>query len=608
MAARAVAGFDAARIRLAGGYDRLEPPALDEEAGARLFAPVSPLARLLARNTAAPADARRVLEGRLRLFMRTVDWRDPGFSWHRDAFFSQRLFAARPYPLLQTEPPSGRDPSAAWELSRLQFVPTLVAADRAGHPACLEGYLRLVDSWIEANPRDIGVNWIDGMDVALRGINLALGLLYFGPRLESRREIYARVLWAHVLYVLENDIRRERRPRNNHFLTSLAGLYAMACAFRGEQAEEMRRLAAARLAGEILYQFRADGGTFEGSTHYHQVSLEGALTAWLFLAAQPGDRHAGASFSARSDAIDRVRRALDFVADALSVFGVSPQFGDSTCTRIFFYRDYFGWHPLDQAYLLEMGAEALPGGYAPPAGADRRLYADTGCGFFRNDRYGLCLDAMPCGTVADDGQGHHHCDKGSLVLQIDGAPLFVDNGTYCYGSDPMARLAFKSAAAHNVPVLDDQEPLDVRPEHLFGSLTPLAAAIRSFEEAGHPAFEMSHNGYARFPGLGRVSRTVRCLPDRIEIVEGFEGAGQHHLDIRWHLHPDASAAEAPDGFHLRTARGGAARLAPPAPLSARLESSAWSEAYGEKRPSRMLRFTGRLALPATLRYAIVLES
>jgi hypothetical protein len=538
--------------------------------------------------------------------MHTVDWRASGFSWQRDAFFSQRPFAPRPYPLLQTEASSGRDASAAWELSRLQFVPTLVAADRAGHPGCLEGYRALVDSWIAANPRDIGVNWMDGMDVALRGIDLALGLLHFGPRLGQSRDLHARVLWAHVLYVLENDIRRGRRPRNNHFLTSLAGLFAMASAFRGEEPERVRRLAAERLTGEILYQFRRDGGTFEGSTHYHQVSLEGALTAWLFLAARPQDRRTDFPFVARPEAIERLRRALDFVADALGAFGTSPQFGDSTCTRILFYRDYFAWRPLDQAYLLEMGAEALPGGYAPPADAGCRLYADTGCAYHRNARYGVCCAAMPCGTVADDGQGHHHCDKGSVVLQIGGAPLFVDAGTYCYASDPASRLAFKSAAAHNVPVLDGLEPLDVRAEHLFGSLTPLRATIRSFADAGHQAFEMSHDGYGRFPGLGRVSRTVRCLPDRIAIVEEIDGSADHRVDIRWHLHPEASASEAAGGFAVRTAAGGRAVLSVPAPLHGRLEPSDYSEAYGEKRPSLAVRFTGTIRLPATLRYAIVL--
>jgi hypothetical protein len=118
---------------------------------------------------------------------------------------------------------------------------------------------------------------------------------------------------------------------------------------------------------------------------------------------------------------------------------------------------------------------------------------------------------------------------------------------------------------------------------------------------------MTHDGYARFPGLGRVSRTVRCLPDRIEILETLEGTGEHRLDLRWHLHPDATVDEAPGGFRLGTPRGRAARLAPPPPLAARIEASSYSEAYGERRPSRALRFSGTVSLPARLRYAIALD-
>src|SRR5262249_14895935 len=156
-----------------------------------------------------------------RVFSRLVDWTAADFSWHRDVFFSGIVFPALPWPLMNTV--RGADVSAVWELSRLQFVPTLCAADLSAGTDHLETFRRLVDSWIDGNPRSLGPNWMNGMDVGLRGINLALGLAFYADRLPERRDLYARVLWAHVLYIVRNDIERGHRPRNNHYLTALAG-------------------------------------------------------------------------------------------------------------------------------------------------------------------------------------------------------------------------------------------------------------------------------------------------------------------------------------------------------------------------------------------------
>ncbi|HEV8119891.1 MAG TPA: alginate lyase family protein [Candidatus Polarisedimenticolia bacterium] len=542
------------------------------------------------------------------MFSRLVDWTSADFSWHRDVCFSNALFPALPYPLMNSTVGGGRDVSAVWEMSRLQFVPTLLAANGTGEPDTLDPFRRLVDSWIAANPRGIGPNWMNGMDVGLRGINLALGLAFYSDVLADRRDLYARVLWAHILYIVQNDIRRGHRPRNNHFLTSLAGLIVMVGLFEGAEAERILGMANRALVGEVLFQFRPDGGSFESSTHYHMVSLEGALTALLFLRAWRAAGRNAESAAWSPEALDRLRRALDLAADSVTACAASPQFGDSTFTRIFLYRDYFSWRPIDPTYLWDLADAALQGGYHPPTEIRRACYDDSGYGFFAGSRYGVGLNSNAIGSGRDPGQGHHHCDKGSLVMQIGGQPLLADSGTFCYTSDIAARFAFKRSSAHNVVIVDGEEQLEVRPEHVFGALRSASARIRHGLADGVATFVMEHDGYTRLPGLGQVVRTVRCHPDRVVIEDRIDGTGLHGVETLWHLHPDVEVREEPGGFRLRLSNGGGCRLVPPPGMQAFLEPASYSEAYGERRPSRRIRFAGRGPLPFETRCVFEVES
>ncbi len=44
-------------------------------------------------------------------------------------------------------------------------------------------------------------------------------------------------------------------------------------------------------------------------------------------------------------------------------------------------------------------------------------------------------------------------------MEIDGAPVFIDSGTYLYTRDVASRLHFKGARAHNTLLIDDREPM-----------------------------------------------------------------------------------------------------------------------------------------------------
>ena len=90
-----------------------------------------------------------------------------------------------------------------------------------------------LESWIAANPVELGVNWTTTMDVAIRAANwvaaLALcaeeaaGEPWFEPVLESLL-LHGRFIRSHLEW---------SEARGNHYLSDVVGLLAVAALFSG---------------------------------------------------------------------------------------------------------------------------------------------------------------------------------------------------------------------------------------------------------------------------------------------------------------------------------------------------------------------------------------
>jgi hypothetical protein len=497
------------------------------------------------------------------------------------------------------KPDRGDDIIVPWELSRLQFVPTLIQSHRLGRDERTRRLFEAtVDDWIARNPYRFGVNWMTGMDVALRAISLSLGLSYFG---HLRTERYRKVLWAHAEYLLEEDLKHPPVMRNNHYMISVVGSIMLGALFAGPQAEELFETAVGRLDSEILRQFHEDGGDFESAVHYHELTLEAVLVALCFLKAV---EDAGRLGPARTGWISsEAQKAITLVVDYTNAFGGSPQFGDSSDSRVLVHRDYFDCSPLDHSFIADMAEAALPkkGRERLPGGS---LYPRSGYGFISGARYGLCCNATT--VVEDDHGGHGHCDKTSFVLRVDETPVFVDAGTYCYTPDVGRRFEHRRTRSHNLVVIDGREQAPLDPLDVFQTPLGIAPSIRRDAERAPDTWVMEHRGYSRLPGLGAVSRIIRCLDGRIEVEERIEGTGEHLIEIMYHLHPDLRCRR--DGGALLVAKGERrlCTLEIPEGFTLIETTGLYSPAYREDRVAVTLVLSRRTVLPASASYAIVI--
>ena len=570
-------------------YNRMTVPEWNSTHASALAGDSSALSKLLASGANALSDAERVLKGEFRLFGHCIRVEGQHPDWHCD-YLSGHRYPALPYPLHRVEVGTGADIICAWELSRLQFVPSLIAAHRSnGDRRFREAFLATIADWESANPYLQGVNWMCGLDIAIRALNIAVGISAFecdDPRLDRAR----RLLWSHLVYLQKRDLHEPKRIINNHHLIAVALQAALLHLFRGNKAAQWRRRALTMLNEEVLRQFRGDGGNFESATAYHQFALEAVAVACLFIAPEAPASVLQDGGALAGEAAKRLQQAFRFSAALSHAYGAIPQLGDSSDGRILFHRDYFAWAPDDPAPIQDLAAVLL-GADSPFSNRPcdlAEVFADSGIGVYANEAYGLVAACMPVTELAG---GHNHLDRCSFVLQVAGHPILVDAGTACYTSNPTRRGHFREGRSHNVLLIAGHEPGRLPGAGVFETPDFGATGLRLKERTSNEAeFHMFHHGYQDLPTGGRIQRRICCTESQIELVDLADCSAGTTLELVFNLHPAVNCTI--DVATARLSINGQDRLSIDAPSgwSPRVEEAEISDAYRRSTISRRLVF------------------
>ena len=326
-----------------------------------------------------------------------IDWQidfKSGYRWDERSHFRRLSFGQHP----------GADVKVPWELARLQHLPQLAVAHilaKSGQPGwhASDVYARELRNqildFLATNPPRFGVNWLCPMDVGIRAANilLAVDLLRAGGWTADapfERAVGLAAL-AHGRLIAKN-LEWSTAPRSNHYLANLAGLlFCSAYLPPTPETDGWLAFAAQQLDEEILCQFFADGGNFEGSTSYHRLSLEiAAFSTALLLGLRRGPRsapdvwpdwcahivaggsasragrRAGEGTEPLSDAAgERLELAAAAAGKWMKPNGCPAQIGDNDSGRLFRMHPSINAdapdepeNPLDHRHLLD-AAEAL---------------------------------------------------------------------------------------------------------------------------------------------------------------------------------------------------------------------------------------------------------
>jgi hypothetical protein len=588
-------------------------------AGAPLHGDRTPDPASVARLVSA---ADRVMAGHWNVFGHNFDTAPADPDWHRDVRSGIRFDPAHycfdvPY----RHAARVGNVKSLWEPSRLHHVTLLAAAFQAsGERRTAERAADHLRSWWSHNPPLRGIHWISGIEIGMRLIAWVWTrrLLADWPGVEDLfernpdflRQWHQHCRWLAALYSRGSSA-------NNHLIAEAAGLFIGATAFHGPDSKRWAALARGILEREAVAQTFADGLNREMAFGYHGYAL-----GLLILAAIEGE----AGRQPMSDGYWRViTRMSDALAANLGADLTPPRQGDGDDAWALMVDapERGPWEP-----LLEMcGALVSPGPWWPeqrhgavlatlvprvargvPATDPRpkklpNRFAEAGITFLRGDRISCRVDHGPHGYLSTSAHGH--ADALSFELRIDGRPVLIDPGTYCYQGEPEWRRYFRSTIAHNTMEIEGVDQAQQAGPFLWSTqMQSRLETADGIDDGPRATLAVAHDGYCRL--AAKATHRRRFELDRatqaLDIVDRVDAAGPVEVRLAFHVHPDVTVTLDAQTARLAAEGRMLAALSLPAGLTwaaHRGETNPplgwYSPEFGEKQASTTLVGSGTLA-------------
>ncbi len=445
------------------------------------------------------------------------------------------------------------DVKFVWEPNRLQILQPLACIIAGGGPECEKAQavaLDIVSRWMAANPPYRGVNWVSGIELALRIVSVTLlvaALDMAALTLGQRRML--------ITFVRAHEHMLDRLPSlhssaNNHRVAEGLGLFLCGVLLpSGERKFRFRSQGRDILQHEALLQITTDGVGAEQSPSYQAFSME-LIALGALIGSDTGNAF-------EQPVLERLLAGARFLSDLQFGDGEVPGIGDDDEGRVILAPhvdepNYVASVCTSVAALCDLNSEttsARPGYLrerlfgVPLKDVEARLapglrvYEKGGYSVLRRDICGhkvhLVFDHGPLGYLSL--AAHGHADALSIWLTVDEKPVFVDAGTWLYHSGEIARNTLRSSQSHNtlsIGGLSQSEPSAAfswkNKAHAWqcGADESLAVADANWAMAGE------HDGYKGRLGivhrreiLGRVNGFViadrlsgDALPQPVEIA------------------------------------------------------------------------------------------
>lgn len=449
------------------------------------------------------------------------------------------------------------DVKLVWELNRLQFVPVIAALSRLDNDDELaQSALDLIESWIDANPPFKGINWISGIELALRVVSilLTIGLIgrdRVGERLSHK---IGACLAAHEYWLKRFPSRYS--SANNHLIAEEAALFILGTLSYTTAVD----VSAARdvLIAEVFRQIHDDGVGAEQSPTYTAFTCE-----WYLLAFSVA-KMAGTPFP--NEVIARIAAAGEHLRWMLDSAGHHPRIGDDDEGRVI--ASGAGHEPFYVASIVS-GIATFTGrqDIAANHGAsqlrnlllgwpENASVSCTGTRAFERGGYTVSRGRMSGReslAVFDHGPlgylsiaAHGHADALSLTLHLDAKPVLVDAGTYLYHSGGSVRDRLRGTAAHNTLCINGADQSEIA--GAFNWRRKAVSKYLGLRETGDNIHASAqHDGYVRDYGL-TCERTVTTDSTGLTVIDKLLATVDEaarpltSITIGFLLHPECSAA------------------------------------------------------------------
>lgn len=448
----------------------------------------------------------------------------------------------------------------AWELNRLHHWPQLALAFvLTRNKIYFDEFFYQLKSWLESNPYPYGINWISGIEIGIRLVNLFYSLKIIG-RDDLGNELcdcIQKFVYLHACHLYRYPSKYS--SCGNHALAEALGLFIAGTAFPSfKDATKWKAFGKLVLEREIVRQIYPDGSSFEHSTTYLHSVADYYLIYYLLCGeyCQPCGKNIGLF----------LERIFTFIASLVDYQGNFPLIGDdddgyvlklwfgeqnnylsllNTGSLLFKRPDWV--HPISSldiktCVLIGQQVNAEWKHLCLNQSWDSRSFCfkDAGISVFAEKIPGndikLIFNHGPLGALP--ASAHGHADALSFWLTVNGEPIIVDPGTYLYQSGGKWRTYFRSTAAHNTIEIDGRDQAVQVADFMFGDFYHVHSDGLA-ENDDVIVCQAWHDGYRRLsdPTVHNRKITFEKRTLFISIHDVIKCSRNHLVKLLFHLHP-----------------------------------------------------------------------
>jgi len=531
-------------------------------------------------------------------------------DWHRDPL-TRRRWPLRFWSDFDLVRDSGAgDPKVIHELNRHQHIVVLAKAYFfTGDERYAEEAVSQMESWIDQNPRSMGINWQSSLEMAIRSVSWTWTiflLLRSRSLTEASAARIGRSLFAQINHI-------DRFPSifsspNTHFMGEATALFVAGTVFQGVgQSGRWQQRGAAWLTSEMERQVTSDGVHGELSSYYHCYAVDFLLQA-LTLSELNGFKFPDLMW-------ERLDQMMDFIVHLTRDDGTLPLLGDDDCGRALAVvsRDYRSATFDDELFWLlgeDLASEQPCETHAFYPGAG---YAIQRSGWGAHESQVI----FDCGGLGMLNGGHGHADALSLVLNVGAVEMLTDPGTFVYNGAPEWRNFFRSTRAHNTVVVDDSDQ-SITDGTFRWQRKAKCHVVQHLSNGAFDYVGAEHDGYRGAPCNIMHRRCLLHVRPNLWVVvddlkDDLQGPSlEHKFDFYFHFPSDAELSVQQESHSLLrlNARADSARLQLLMCTSAPMEAKTiegqmdpiqgWvSSMYGEKSRAPALRISMQTPAPAS---------
>jgi len=485
-------------------------------------------------------EAERVLNGELKYFAH--EFTRNGFppDWHADPASGTKFDSKKHWSEISDDGPI--DIKFIWEANRFSMAYTLVRAyASARDERFAEAFWRLIQSWADSNPPNLGVNWKDGQEITLRLMACCWGFYGFlhSPATTLDRIAQFTVLVAAQAERIYKNIAYAISTHSNHTISEAFGLWLVGLLFPElKDSEKYLKLGRDLLEREAAAQIFPDGSYSMYSLNYHRFILH-----IYFCALRLGElNRAPLSKSVHrvvTSSIEYLYQLIDPQTGQMPVNGSN----DGALVLPINNCDFTDYRPLLQlgSYLTKgkrlfesgawdedlywfYGAQALQ---APVDASQQinRSYADGGVYILRGSQSKAVI------RCTDYRARPSHADQLHVDLWWHGDNIACDAGTYLYSGGGVWRNGLAHTSAHNTVIVDNKDQMQ-----MVSRFTWTNWSRGKVLEHDAKIWQGEHNGYHTLPDPVTHQRTLLMLTDdRWLFVDHLTGKQVHHYSLHWLL-------------------------------------------------------------------------